>query len=340
MSPAAEAKGRFEKLADFCDAKSWMTKKVTLYFVCPVTFEFPGEGYDLTLPEDWLIKYGPALRIGLSFLKVACVAGRLSGLPIPNINDLNITEWFDDNKFLSNVLDEVTSAMNEKGLDDVTKLVDKGLEIGTTLIDKTSEECTVILGLPEAQKAVRQSYAEIKEIAVKVDDREFLESGLIKAIGPGPKFSIEYVAPRVKRLYEEKGEKCIGLSAKKLSRMIQEQFNLDKNADLANVQDAEETEIGGVGEPALANVQDAEETEIGGVGEPALANVQDAEETVGGAGEPALANVQDAEETVGGAGEPALANVQDAEETVGGAGEPAPSKGKFRLWKCLKKKKN
>jgi hypothetical protein len=49
--------------------------------VCPVTLECAGTGYELTLPKDWVTKYGPALQMGLTVIKVACGVGRLAGDP-------------------------------------------------------------------------------------------------------------------------------------------------------------------------------------------------------------------------------------------------------------------
>jgi hypothetical protein len=40
------------------------------------------------LPTDWATKWGPALRVGLQVLKVACGVGRLAGLPIPQAADV------------------------------------------------------------------------------------------------------------------------------------------------------------------------------------------------------------------------------------------------------------
>jgi hypothetical protein len=170
---------------------------------------------------------------------------------------------------MSNMLDKVTSAMIDNDMGDVTKLLDKGLEIVTT-----SEECTDIEGLPEAQKAaeeqkvgkaqevVSHSYAEIKQIAMKVNDPEFLRSGLRKAIG-GPDCSIEYVVPRAVPLYTAEGETCIGLTRDEVNRRIH-QLNLDRNADSANVKE----DIGGLHE----DDQNAEDTEERGGGEPASSN--------------------------------------------------------------------
>jgi hypothetical protein len=66
QAPSEEEKGWLKNLRDRCNPENWVNKKVKVYFVCPVTHDCPGEGYELTLPRNWDKKYGLALRIRLS----------------------------------------------------------------------------------------------------------------------------------------------------------------------------------------------------------------------------------------------------------------------------------
>ena len=43
--------------------------KVILLLVCPVTTTAPGIGFEVKLPRDWVKRYGPAFRCGMTFLK-------------------------------------------------------------------------------------------------------------------------------------------------------------------------------------------------------------------------------------------------------------------------------
>ena len=43
--------------------------------------------YELVLPTNRVTKYGPALRLGLSVLKIACAVGWLMELLIPTASD-------------------------------------------------------------------------------------------------------------------------------------------------------------------------------------------------------------------------------------------------------------
>ena len=72
--------------------KSWATKEFRLFFICPITCARAetnnGEGYRITMPKDWVVKYGPAIQVGLHVLKIALAAGRIAGLPLPGLPPL------------------------------------------------------------------------------------------------------------------------------------------------------------------------------------------------------------------------------------------------------------
>jgi serine/threonine protein kinase len=93
MRPMAEEKDFTANAIDCFKPQTWISKKVKVYFVCPVTLKCSDEYYELTMPRDWVKKYGPALGISLTVLQVACGVGRLTGFPIPNINDIPMRSW-------------------------------------------------------------------------------------------------------------------------------------------------------------------------------------------------------------------------------------------------------
>ena len=45
-----------------------------------------GKGYDISMPKQWVVDYGPAILAGLQCLAVASAAGRIIGLPLPNLS--------------------------------------------------------------------------------------------------------------------------------------------------------------------------------------------------------------------------------------------------------------
>ena len=74
-----------------CLSFNILTKnKFRLTFVCPVSLCVvecgpDGLGWEVTLPKEWVRKWGPALLVTLKVLQVAAVAGRVLGLPIPSL---------------------------------------------------------------------------------------------------------------------------------------------------------------------------------------------------------------------------------------------------------------
>jgi hypothetical protein len=228
--PSAPAEGWGRKLLELSKLKNWVSKKVTIHFVCAVTLK-PGEPYELVLPKDWVTKYGPALRLGLSVLKVACGIGRLMGLPIPTASDAKkllsdvkgmaadaISEQTD---FLNSMHESITESMNEQEeLQGVAAWMDE------KLTDTTAEwtevpEAEEREGLPATSphEVVQKSFREMRDLGASFEapDPEFLRSGLIFAVGP--EGTSEMVAPEVQALYEQYGAACVGLSETQLCEM-------------------------------------------------------------------------------------------------------------------------
>mmetsp|Transcript_2780 Transcript_2780/g.6979 ORF Transcript_2780/g.6979 Transcript_2780/m.6979 type:complete len:85 (+) Transcript_2780:1891-2145(+) len=48
-----------------------------------------GTGFEMKLPQDWVVKYGPAIRVGVTMLQLAAGAARLAGLPIPSLSEVS-----------------------------------------------------------------------------------------------------------------------------------------------------------------------------------------------------------------------------------------------------------
>tara|TARA_B100000459_G_scaffold133172_1_gene88268 strand:- start:52 stop:2280 length:2229 start_codon:yes stop_codon:yes gene_type:complete len=71
---------------------------VLVFFMDPLTLELAPtnneEGFTVTFPRDWVVQAKPWLELGLTTLKVASVAGRLAGFPVPNVAGL-VDGWLD-----------------------------------------------------------------------------------------------------------------------------------------------------------------------------------------------------------------------------------------------------
>jgi hypothetical protein len=78
--------------------QDWLMKTVLVYFVDPVTMSVAqtngGKGFEIDFPKRWVARAMPYVKLGLTVLKVAAVAGKLSGIPIPDVKAV-AGEWVD-----------------------------------------------------------------------------------------------------------------------------------------------------------------------------------------------------------------------------------------------------
>ena len=88
MQPAGAPKTAMARVRRSLKPEAWVTKTYDLFFIDPVSLTLAptnnGNGYQLTLPADWVVKYGPAIQAGTSALRFASAIGRVVGLPLPN----------------------------------------------------------------------------------------------------------------------------------------------------------------------------------------------------------------------------------------------------------------
>ena len=128
--------------------ENWIGKKVDVMFLCPLTLEIPKKedgkpfSYTLTLPKDWVRKYGPALIMSLRVLKVAFGLGRLAGLPLPVISD---------------VPDKIKSNVKE------------GLNALTSIYDTLKEEKDLASEIECIEKHVSDSIPSVEDFNKTVD---------------------------------------------------------------------------------------------------------------------------------------------------------------------------
>jgi serine/threonine protein kinase len=85
-------------------ARDLFSKKVRIFFLDPwrltlaptnASEDYPnGEGFELDFPKEWVVKMMPYVKLSLAILKVAYIAGRLTGFPIPDVQGV-VGEWID-----------------------------------------------------------------------------------------------------------------------------------------------------------------------------------------------------------------------------------------------------
>ena len=122
LVPKPEAESKLERAAAWLQPKNWVNKTAVLHFVCPVTRTAVGTGFELQLPRDWVLKYGPAIRIGMTLLKVGAAGARLAGLPIPSLKQLAgaaMDTLEKQKEYLEELTEGIQRELDENGLESV-----------------------------------------------------------------------------------------------------------------------------------------------------------------------------------------------------------------------------
>ena len=100
--------------------RDWLNERVRVFFVDPVNYSIAptnvdangtAQGFELTFPKEWVAKAMPYVRLGLTALRVASVAGKLVGLPIPDVQAV-LGEFVESQmRALDEIKDEAFGAM-------------------------------------------------------------------------------------------------------------------------------------------------------------------------------------------------------------------------------------
>eukprot|EP00900_Chrysochromulina_parva_P008195 jgi/Chrpa1/17377/Chrysochromulina_OHIO_Genome00021637-RA len=95
--PVPHATGKGKGKGKALSPNDWLNHRVRIFFVDPLTYtvakthpnrEGEAEGFELTLPREWVVKAMPYVKLGLTVLKVAAAAGKLTGFPIPDLRSM------------------------------------------------------------------------------------------------------------------------------------------------------------------------------------------------------------------------------------------------------------
>ena len=77
--------------------KDWFNQRVLVFFFDPwlrLADTNGGEGFEIAFPRAWVAKALPYIKVGLTLVKVAAVAGKLGGIPIPDVKAV-VGDWVD-----------------------------------------------------------------------------------------------------------------------------------------------------------------------------------------------------------------------------------------------------
>jgi hypothetical protein len=205
----AETK-RLKKVAGWFNPKHWLGKKMLLFFVCPVTMDTVGSGIELTMPADWVKRYGPAIRVGLSMLRLGIGVAKLSGVPLPDIGELGIQAVNEVERraaYLGEICDGLREQLEGASLGGVVSWAERQLDGVKSAAGAPPEQ--------ETGEAIRHSYQQVVSLLGSLEKgktvRDIVDRcGLVKAICDGDG-SVEWVAERWRAAYERHGSRLLGL---------------------------------------------------------------------------------------------------------------------------------
>ena len=128
--------------------KDWLNQRVKIFFFDPIRLSLAatngGEGFEIVFPKTWVARALPYVKVGLTVLKVAAVAGKLSGIPFPDVKAV-AGEWVDAQL-------QMVLALKSEAFAQMSALTSDP-EIATQLLEEVEGQCTKMLSdkatLPE-----------------------------------------------------------------------------------------------------------------------------------------------------------------------------------------------
>ena len=205
-----------KKWSSKLNPRSWLNTPVRLFFFDPIRLTLAptnnGEGFVITYPKEWVVKAMPYIKLGLTTLKVAYIAGRLAGFPVPDVAGV-VGDWIDSQLGeLSGLAGEATQWLGEQTDDPaLAKSMIKQLDENSR--NAISGELEAIK--PKNAEALGESLRAPLEKSIKELDALLLndygdwreKSGLVLATSKDGKS--EYVLQADKAAFEEKGVELI-----------------------------------------------------------------------------------------------------------------------------------
>ena len=101
--------------------RDWLTQQVLVFFIDPIQLRLAqtneGKGFKISFPKAWVVKAMPYVKLGLATLRVAAIAGRLTGFPVPDIAGV-ASAWIDQQlKALDTLGKEAITSLSEQTKD-------------------------------------------------------------------------------------------------------------------------------------------------------------------------------------------------------------------------------
>jgi hypothetical protein len=217
--PVAEETGNGEGVSTWLkkalSPKDWLNHRVRIFFVDPLTYTVAetrpndkgeAEGFELTFPKKWVVKAMPYVKLGLTALKVAAAAGKLTGFPVPDLRSM---------------IDSQLSALGEFKEEAITNMcaMTKDEATARELLDAVDAKCQELLGEKvqelklvdgeplkeclELKKCLEKSAGELHELLSKEYPKWKDECGLELAVhtpGWGAAAPAAFTSPNIPKL--------------------------------------------------------------------------------------------------------------------------------------------
>ena len=228
--PASKARRAYEWL----HPKSWVGKSMLLFFVCPVTMDTVGEGFELTMQKEWVREYGPAIRVGLSILRLGVGVAKLAGVPLPSVGAAG-QEMLDTLEARASLISEMCEGVREElegaGLGEVSKWAADKLD-GVKKETIAAATAKGVDGMPApTREAIQHSYTQVATLLASLCQRtgggksipallaDPKRCGLAKAVCAADG-STEWVASKWRGDYERHGRSLLGLDDDGRARLL------------------------------------------------------------------------------------------------------------------------
>ena len=214
--PVAQVTGKgISSLKKALSPKDWLNHRVRIFFVDPLTYTVAkthpndkgeAEGFELTFPKEWVVKAMPYIKLGLTALKVAAAAGKLTGFPIPDLG-----EWINSQlSALGEFKEAAITNMCAMTEDEATarEVLDAAVDATCReLLGEKVQELKLVDGEPLKKKlmeCLEMSATELADLLSKEYPKWKEECGLKLAVHERES---EWVLPKYKEAFEAKGKK-------------------------------------------------------------------------------------------------------------------------------------
>jgi len=218
--PVAEVTGNGERVSLLKKAlspKEWLNHRVRIFFVDPLTYTVAkthpndkgeAEGFELTFPKEWVVKAMPYIMLGLTVLKVAAAAGKLTGFPIPDLGSMIDSQLSALDGFKEVAITSMCG-MTGAHVTTVRELLGAVDAKCQELLGEKVQELKLVDGKPleedkNLKKCLKMSASELDELLSK-EYPDWKKNCGLKLAHHEPSGKSEWVLPEYKEAFEAKG---------------------------------------------------------------------------------------------------------------------------------------